>query len=190
MSDVVAKYKNEYALMIAGYIKQHSMIFDTDIPREICFIIYEFYQKIDEWDTESINKSTFTIHTDKRTLTYSTSNDYEWKSAFGRIQIKPIDYIPWDSDSKDAIIHSWKVKIIKQNTGAIIIGVTSGNKDSDELYTHMGGSGLYTRDGDTYGSHSVEPTMDITFNQGETAEIVLLFKKMFYYVRFRKNIKL
>ena len=90
MSDVTTKDNEKYSLLIAGYIRRLSNVLEMDIPKEICFVIDDFYPKIDLWDMQFIDSSRFDV--DEETQTLKCIAYDRWNSAFGTSRIRPIDY--------------------------------------------------------------------------------------------------
>lgn len=195
MSDVAEKYEDKYSsLLIAGYARELLLTFDIHVPQIICVLICDYCPRVDAWDLKSIDETKFIVNQSNNILKYIGRVYSGWFSAYGTQQIKPKDYLQNtttirnnDEDSDIMymhIFHRWKIQIIPgYSRHSMIFGVIDSlHPREDELFCNSYGYGVYDKDGYKYCSfqnnypHSHDSNLDVTWSEGDIAEVILLFK--------------
>ena len=203
MSDVVAQHWEEYSLLVDGYVRRISHDWDIYIPSEICSVIFEFYPKMDKWDKALIETGALSVNDNTNTVTFTNVKEYIWKNAFGKHRIKPQKYVPsntaYTKNGKYNIIHSWRIKIIKARLEIINIGIvicSRFDKIRSAFNYKSDGYGIYVCHKTKYGPITSKyeninrGKMGLAFEEGDTVEVILLFKDNDYgncCIGYRKN---
>ena len=183
MSDNVALSDGRYELLIHGYVRQSSSVFDLNIPLELFDIVSIFYPKLDAWSVELSDKY---VTIDNKNHTMRRDNvKWAWDNGYGVQSIKPSDHISNQYNDGKNIFKIWRIKFVELPSKWLMIGVIPETKISKT-------TGYFCSNGCGYGySAALKRTyyyyrstaefaikhLSIDFKKDEIVQVILYFKE-------------